>query len=330
MNRKQPIQQNTWITTEKRIFFLLLLFIFLFPVICFADSQITSNIPSSGLEYSDLPEYAGDDIIIINKNTPKLSRSQKKAKPFVHFSPLDELGRTGTGLACLGPETLPKTSRGQIGNVRPSGWHTVRYDDLITDKYLYNRSHVLGFLLTGDSSTPENLFTGTSHLYAESMTLYEIPVAQYIEKTGNHVLYRVTPVYKGDDLVATGVQMEAFSIEDRGNGICFNVFVYNVQPGIIIDYKTGDSRRDTGYPAASEESVPVNRGSSSQKSNDQTENSKDGKKEPAYIINTKTRKFHSPDCSSVADTKPKNRKDFYGDREELILAGYAACKSCKP
>ena len=173
-----------------------------------------------------IPPYTGKDYIIINNNKPEFDDEQLTTNTFVSFSPFDELGRTGSGIACLGPETLPKDPRGEIGNIRPSGWHTVRYDDLIEDKYLYNRSHVIGFFLSGDNNTPENLFTGTRYLNSGTMLQFEIKVGDYIEKTGNHVIYRVTPRYQDSDLVATGVQMEAMSVEDRGAGLHFNVFVY--------------------------------------------------------------------------------------------------------
>ncbi len=196
-----------------------------------------------------LPEYTGEDSAVINGGRPFFYAWELTATPFVRFSPLDELGRTGAGSACLGPETLPKAERGEIGDIRPSGWHTVRYDDLIEDHYLYNRCHVIGYLLCGDNATPENLFTGTRHLNAEAMLPFEIRTVRYIEETGNHVLYRVTPIYRDRDLLARGVLMEAWSVEDGGAGVCFNVFVFNVQPGVRIDYRTGESEREAA-PAA--------------------------------------------------------------------------------
>lgn len=197
-------------------------------------------VPVSSL--SEIPEYDGSDYIVLNGDLPDFSQKDLTVETYVRFSPLDRLGRTGPGMACLGPETLPKEPRGEIGNIRPSGWHTVRYDDLIEDRYLYNRCHIIGYLLCGDNATPENLFTGTRYLNATSMLPFEISVVRYIESTGNHVLYRCSPVYDGNDLLAKGVQIEAYSVEDEGD-LRFNVFVFNIQPGITIDYATGDSRR---------------------------------------------------------------------------------------
>lgn len=197
-------------------------------------------VPVSSL--SGIPVYDGSDYIVLNDNMPDFSQTDLTIETYVHFSKLDKLGRTGPGMACLGPETLPTEPRGEIGNIRPSGWHTVRYDDLIEDKYLYNHCHVIGYLLCGDNATPENLFTGTRYLNATSMLPFEISVVRYIESTGNHVLYRCSPVYDGNDLLAKGVQIEAYSVEDDGF-LRFNVFVFNIQPGITIDYATGNSRR---------------------------------------------------------------------------------------
>lgn len=221
-------------------------------------------------------------------------------------------------------ETLPTSSRGIIGNIQPSGWHTIRYDDLIEDRYLYNRSHVIGFLLSGDNATPENLFTGTRYLNATSMVQYEVKVAQYIQNSGNHVLYRVSPCYRGDDLVPFGVQMEAYSIEDHGKGICFNIFLYNIQPGILINYSTGESQR-----AQTEE--PAN---DTKRSNTEKETPKRTEKTPSkeatYVFNKNSKRFHYPSCPSVTEMKPKNREYFFGTREEALALGYQPCGSCKP
>lgn len=197
-------------------------------------------VPTSSL--TQIPEYNGSDYVVINGNLPDFSQGDLIAKPYVHFSELDKLGRTGTGMAYLGPETLPTESRGEIGSIRPSGWHTVRYDDLIEDKYLFNRCHIIGYLLCGDNATQENLFTGTRYLNVTSMLPFEISIAEYIESTGNHVLYRCSPKYIGDNLLASGVQLEAYSVEDNGR-LCFNVFVFNIQPGITINYANGDSEK---------------------------------------------------------------------------------------
>ena len=183
-------------------------------------------------------------MIELGGGLPAFSEDELTTESFVRFSPLDARGRTGAGTACLGPETLPTRPRGAVdASIRPSGWHTARYDELIEDGFLYNRCHVIGYLLCGDDATKENLFTGTRRLNRELMLPYEKQVASCIEETGMHVLYRVTPRYRGSDALAFGVEMEAFSVEDHGREVCFHVFVYNVQPGIVIDYATGESRR---------------------------------------------------------------------------------------
>ena len=193
---------------------------------------------------TEIPAWAGRDVVVLEDNQPAFTEDELTTESYVRFSPLDRLGRTGAGTACLGLETMPTQPRGRIdASLRPSGWHTVRYDDLIEDGFLYNRCHVIGYLLCGDNATPENLFTGTQYLNHELMLPYEKEVASYIEETGNHVLYRVTPRYDGRGLLPIGVEMEACSLEDRGRGVCFHVFVYNVQPGVVIDYATGESRK---------------------------------------------------------------------------------------
>lgn len=193
---------------------------------------------------AEIPAWAGEDTVVLNGGLPSFSADELTTECFVRFSPLDALGRTGAGTACLGAETLPTRPRGAIdSSIRPSGWHTARYDDLIEDGFLYNRCHVIGYLLCGDDATRENLFTGTRRLNHELMLPFEKQVAACLAETGLHVLYRVTPRYHGRDALAYGVEMEAYSVEDGGREICFHVFVYNVQPGVVIDYATGQSRQ---------------------------------------------------------------------------------------
>ena len=197
--------------------------------------------------YEDLPAYSGTPYTEINGNRPELSeaslRQEELSAGYEFYSSLDLLGRCGETFACVGEETMPTEKRGSIGMVKPSGWQTVRYDDLIEDRYLYNRCHLIGYQLTGENANECNLITGTRYMNVEGMLPFENMVADYVKETGNHVLYRVTPVFQGMELVARGVHMEALSLEDGGRGIRFNVFVYNVQPGIEIDYLTGKSQR---------------------------------------------------------------------------------------
>ena len=191
-----------------------------------------------------IPQYSGTIYVEINSNIPFFRESDITTETYEEYSPLDRLGRCGPATACLGRELMPTEERGEIGMIRPSGWHTVRYDDLIEDKYLYNRCHLIAYSLAGENDNELNLITGTGYMNVSGMLPFEIETAEYILDTGNHVLYRVTPCFFEDDLVAAGVLMEAYSVEDNGRGLSFNVFVFNVQPGIVIDYRTGNSSRE--------------------------------------------------------------------------------------
>ena len=197
--------------------------------------------PTASLE--DIPEYSGEPYVILHDNWPNFDVEDLTTEPFEIYSELDSLGRCGVAYANVCLEIMPTEPRGEIGQVRPSGWQTVRYD-FVDGKYLYNRCHLIGYQLAGENANRQNLITGTRYLNVIGMLPFENMVDDYVEETENHVLYRVTPIFKGTELVARGVQMEAFSVEDEGEGICFNVFVYNVQPGVVIDYATGDSRAE--------------------------------------------------------------------------------------
>lgn len=186
-------------------------------------------------------EYVGEPYGILNNNQPEFTKKEKKnTKAFESYTELDKLGRCGVAYANICEDIMPTEKRGAIGSVKPSGWHTVKYD-VVDGKYLYNRCHLIGFQLAGENANKQNLITGTRYLNVDGMLPFEDKVADYVKESGNHVLYRVTPVYKGDNLLAEGVQMEAYSVEDAGEGICFNVFVYNVQPGVHIEYDSGES-----------------------------------------------------------------------------------------
>lgn len=190
----------------------------------------------------EIPKYDGENYyVIINNNNPNFSDDLKTSDSFEKYGNLDELGRCGQALANIGQDLMPTEKRGRIGQIKPSGWHTIRYDDLVEGKYLYNRCHLIGYQLTGENANPKNLITCTRYMNTVGMLEFENKVANYIKETNNHVLYRVTPLFEGSNLLANGVQMEAYSVEDNGKGIKYNVFVYNVQKGIKIDYKTGDS-----------------------------------------------------------------------------------------
>ncbi len=191
-----------------------------------------------------IPQYAGSNYVEINGNIPFFLESDVTTTTYEEYSPLDRLGRCGPAMACLGRETMPTEQRGEIGMIRPSGWHTARYDDLIEDKYLYHRCHLIAYMLAGENDNERNLITGTGYMNVSGMLPFEIETAEYILDTGNHVLYRVTPCFRDNDLVASGVLIEAYSVEDNGLGLAFNVFVFNIQPGVIIDYRTGYSSRE--------------------------------------------------------------------------------------
>lgn len=199
----------------------------------------TSAEPVFTLE--NLPDYAGKPYVELGGNLPHFPEEDKAEEPFEHYSELDGLGRCGAAYAKVGPETMPNEERGAIGMIKPSGWQTVRYD-FIDGKYLYNRCHLIGYQLTGENDNEKNLITGTRYLNITGMLPFENQVAGYVERTGNHVLYRATPVFEGEELVARGVELEAYSVEDEGAGVCFHVFVYNVQPGVVINYATGENR----------------------------------------------------------------------------------------
>ena len=180
-------------------------------------------------------------VSVVGCSSSKVSDEDKTTKSFEKYDNLDYLGRATKAFANISIDLMPTEKRGNIGMVKPSGWNTVKYD-VVDGKYLYNRCHLIGFQLAGENANKKNLITGTRYLNVDGMLPFEDEVADYVKDTDHHVLYRVTPVFKGDNLVAEGVEMEAYSVEDKGKGICFHVFVYNVQPGVTIDYATGKSR----------------------------------------------------------------------------------------
>lgn len=276
---------------------------------CSPDSSSESPSQTSDREASynleSIPEYTGDPYVVINENVPFFTESDFTEEEFETYSDLDELGRCGAAFANVGKETMPTEERGQIGMIKPSGWQTVKYD-CVDGKYLYNRCHLIGYQLSAENANEKNLITGTRYLNVSGMLPFENMVADYIKNTGNHVLYRITPIYQDKNLVASGVLMEAQSVED--DTIRFCVYCYNVQPGIQIDYATGKSSLAAGSEEAS-------------KAPDQ---------EATYILNENSKKIHTPDCPSVQDTKPKNRKEYHGLLQELLDDGYTGCKNCNP
>lgn len=286
-------------------------------------------------DVDSVPEYEGDAYVTLNQNEPEFEQEDMTTEAFEEYSELDDLGRCGEAYANICQEIMPTEERGAIGMVKPSGWHTVKYNDLIDGNYLYNRCHLIGYQLAGENANEENLITGTRYLNVEGMLPFENMVADFVEETGYHVLYRVTPVYEGDDLVAVGVQIEALSVEDEGEGICFNVYCYNVQPGITIDYSDGESSRSEH----AEEEVRLAEEKKEERRGDQETQASVQEKavsgetvseETTYILNTNTKKFHRPDCGSVDTIKEQNKKEVAQSREELIKEGYDPCGRCNP
>lgn len=223
----------------KRIITIIILLLFIYVEY---NDNLKGTFSKPTYSMSNIPDYSGDDYIIINNNEPEFDDLAKTTNSFEVYSELDELGRCGVAYANIGKDLMPTKDRESIRMIKPSGWKTVRYDIITDGLYLYNRCHLIAYQLTAENANPKNLITCTRHMNADVMQSFEIKVGNYIRKTNNHVLYRSTPIYDYDNLVAKGVQLEAYSIEDNGKGIKFNVFIYNVQPGIEIDYKTGDSK----------------------------------------------------------------------------------------
>ena len=277
----------------------------------------------SAATLAEVPEYSGDPYVEINDNQPEFEDYELTAETFEEYSELDELGRCGAAEACVGEETMPTEERGDISSVKPTGWKNKDYDNVDGGR-LYNRCHLIGFQLTGENANEKNLITGTRYMNTEGMLPFENMVADYVHETDNHVLYRVTPIFDGDDLVASGVQMEAESVEDDGAGVCFNVYVYNVQPQITINYATGDNwESDT---AESDKDLPEY---------DETDRLEEpegswAEEEQTYILNVNSHKFHLPECSGAKDMKEQNKREFTGTRSELIEKGYEPCGSCNP
>ena len=278
--------------------------------------------PKEIIDLDSIPEFSGVAYVEINGGEPFFEDDEITDVAFEDYSELDALGRCGVAFACIGVEIMPTEERGEIGSVTPSGWEyngvsNNREYEGIDGSYLYNRCHLIGFQLAGENANEKNLITGTRYLNIEGMLPFENEVAEYVESTENHVLYRVTPIYDGYDLVASGVLIEAYSVEDSGRGVCFCIYAYNVQPGVEINYYTGQN-------TASGEEFPDNTDSESGNEGDTEE------VVVVYILNTNSKKFHYPDRSCSNNIKSENRQEYSGTREALISDGYSACGTCKP
>ena len=253
----------------------------------------------------NVPAYEGEPYVILDENQPSFSEDEMSSESFESYSRLDRLGRCGEAFANVGQDLMPTEKRESIGMVKPSGWHLVKYD-IVDGKYLYNRCHLIGYQLTAENANEKNLITGTRYMNVDGMLPFEDLVADYVKETDNHVLYRVTPVYEGDELIARGVQMEAYSVEDEGKGVCFNVFVYNVQPGVEIDYATGDSHlSETGTDEvkqqAEEEQIEI-RG------------------------NKRSKIYHCPGQRDYDTMEDSKNLVFFHSEEEAQKAGYRKAK----
>ena len=261
---------------------------------------------------SSVPAYSGEPYAVINNNVPFFKSDEITDVSFEEYSALDSFGRCGACTASIGKDLMPDKERGDIGQIKPTGWHTVRYDGIVDGKYLYNRCHLIGYQLSGENSNEKNLITGTRYMNVQGMLPFENEVADYVKRTKNHVMYRSTPVFSGENLLADGVLLEAYSVEDGGSGVKFCVFCYNVQPGISIDYSTGESCISNDNSSADKPKNGENADSY------------------AYVINKSSKKFHRPECQSAKDMKPQNRKNTNKSALQLKAEGYTPCQSCNP
>lgn len=269
----------------------------------------------STVTLADIPAYAGEPYVVINDNNPFFTKEEiaKATTSWEEYGDMDKLGRCSMCWASVGKDIMPTGERGSIGLVKPTGYRIVKYD-FVNGKYLYNRSRLIGWQLTGENANEKNLVTGTRSFNVDGMLPFENMVADYVREDDGHVLYRVTPMFDGDDLVCRGVLMEAISDEDNGDSILFNVFVYNVQPGVKINYATGESSLDDGQTAGTGDS------------NSEAASDVDA----TYVINTNSMKFHKEDCPSISSMNQANKKVATSTRDELISEGYSPCGICKP
>ena len=273
----------------------------LFTAYWIAASRQT-EIPTVSLD--SIPAYTTEAFVVLEDNRPRFTEQDYTTKSYETYDALDSMGRCTQAIACIGQDLMPTEERGAIGQVKPTGWQTAKYD-FVDGKYLYNRCHLIGFQLTGENANERNLITGTRYLNVDGMLPFENMVADYVKETGNHVLYRVIPVFDGNNLVASGVTMEGWSVEDNGEGICFYVYVYNVQPGVVIDYATGAS--SLAEPAAGE--------------NEDTQ---------TYLVNTSSKKFHLDTCPQTANIKAENRESFVTTRSQMLAWNFVPAGCCNP
>jgi len=285
----------------------------------FSDKAPASIVKAPELDLSKIAPYSNEPYTVINGNTPFFKSDEYTSACFEMYGALDKSGRCTAAYVNVCKDSMPTEERGSISSVKPSGWQSVKYD-FVDGKYLYNRCYLIGWQLTAENANKQNLITGTRYLNVEGMLPFENMIADYVKETSNHVLFRVTPVFEGNNLVASGVLMEARSIEDGGEGISFCVYCYNVQPGIDINYADGTSRLSgsAGNDNGSGGNAPS------------TDTSDEQDKEQTYVLNLNTKKFHYPDCQSANTISDKNKQTYTGTRSELVSDGYSPCGNCKP
>jgi len=280
---------------------------------------------NSKADLSKIPEYSGRPYIVINDNIPSFNKYELTTKGYETYASLDSLGRCGGAVASCGKEIMPSANeeRGSISSVKPSGWVQAQYD-WVSGKYLYNRCHLLGWQLSAENANKRNLITGTRYMNTEGMLPFENMVADYIRETNNHVAYRVTPIYEGSDLVARGVQMEAYSVEDDGEGICFNVFCYNVQPGVKIDYSTGRSWASGSSATTTKKQTVAVQTTKEYVETTKQQNVVTGQ----YVLNTNSKKIHKTSCHHINKMSEKNKESYSGSLDALYSQGYTTCGTC--
>lgn len=277
-----------------------------------AETETAEPVPD--LDVSDLPAYSGKDYVALNDGVPYFTQSEKVTQSYETYGALDALGRCTQVMACCGRDLMPTTDRGNISSIKPTGWVQAQYS-IVNGGNLYNRCHLIGWQLTGEDANAENLITGTRY-FNENMIPFENMIADYIKETGNHVMYRVTPIFEGNNLVASGAVMEAWSVEDEGDGVCFCVYMYNVQPGVVINYATGESylEADGGPTTPGEETTIPDDGLLH------------------FVLNKSSKKIHKPSCSGVKQMSEKNKvyfDDSYEALEALYDQGYTDCGTCQ-
>lgn len=348
----------------KLLRFLMVFLLSLMLVGCEADDTSLNNsllgavkgsTTTTDSSVNNIPEYSGEDFVALNNNVPNFDEKDKTTTSFETYSPLDSLGRCGEAYANIGRDLMPTQKRGDISSVKPSGWLNKKYDTSLVDGgYIYNRCHLIGHQLAGEDANERNLITGTRYFNVDGMLPFENMIADYVKETNNHVLYRVTPIYDGDDLVAKGIQMEAYSVEDDGEGVMFNVFVYNVQPGIEIDYATGESwlsgeerpannksNSNKNYNKSNSNKVNNNQNSNNYSQNNKNNSNKNNNKnnrnntqnnnssqQSSGVIrgNSKSKIYHCPGQANYDDMKDSDNLVIFNSEQEAINAGYRKAK----